>query len=151
MDPASAFGTVTGAMQTVQIIGSTVQGLRALQGKYADADMTIHSLIVQAATIKSAITQLQEWATYNSSRAEHPDYLDGLDIAIDGCKTSMECLFAQVSKVTSVLDGREMPDLRVTARMRAVWNDHLMRDYQQRLQSQVLALNFLLQVCQWCV
>ncbi|KAM5498442.1 hypothetical protein McanMca71_006836 [Microsporum canis] len=148
MDPASAFGTVTGAMQTVQIIGSTVQGLRALQGKYADADMTIHSLIVQAATIKSAITQLQEWATYNSSRAEHPDYLDGLDIAIDGCKTSMECLFAQVSKVTSVLDGREMPDLRVTARMRAVWNDHLMRDYQQRLQSQVLALNFLLQVCQ---
>ncbi|EFQ99513.1 ankyrin repeat domain-containing protein 28 [Nannizzia gypsea CBS 118893] len=148
MDPASAFGIVTGAMQTVQIIGSTLQGLRALQGKYADADMTIHSLIVQAATIKSAITQLQEWASYDSARAEHPDYLDGLDIAIDGCKTSMECLLAQVSKVTSVLDGREVPELRVAAKLRAVWDDHLMQDYQQRLQSQVLALNFLLQVCQ---
>ncbi|EZF71837.1 hypothetical protein H105_06089 [Trichophyton soudanense CBS 452.61] len=148
MDPASAFGIVTGAMQTVQIIGSTVQGLRALQGKYADADMTIHSLIVQAATIKSAITQLQDWATYGTGRAEHPDYLDGLDIAIDGCKTSMECLLAQVSKVTSVLDARELPELRVAAKIRAVWDDHLMQDYQQRLQSQVLALNFLLQVCQ---
>ncbi|EGD94571.1 hypothetical protein TESG_02083 [Trichophyton tonsurans CBS 112818] len=148
MDPASAFGIVTGAMQTVQIIGSTVQGLRALQGKYADADMTIHSLIVQAATIKSAITQLQDWATYDTRRAEHPDYLDGLDIAIEGCKTSMECLLAQVSKVTSVLDAREMPELRVAAKIRAVWDDHLMQDYQQRLQSQVLALNFLLQVCQ---
>ncbi|KAF3482696.1 ankyrin repeat domain-containing protein [Arthroderma uncinatum] len=148
MDPTSVFGIVTGAMQTVQIIGSTLQGLRALQGKYADADMTIHSLIVQAVTIKAAITQLHEWATFGSGRAEHPDYLEGLDIAIDGCKASMECLLAQVSKVTGVLDGREVPDLRVMAKMRAVWDDHLMQDYQQRLQSQVLALNFLLQVCQ---
>ncbi|KAK2865234.1 hypothetical protein FQN49_003783 [Arthroderma sp. PD_2] len=148
MDPISAFGIVTGAMQTVQVIGNTLQGLRALQGKYADADMTIHSLIVQAVTIKSAITQLHEWAAYGSGRAEHPDYLEGLDIAIDGCKASMECLLAQVSKVTGVLDGREVTDLRVRAKMRAVWDDHLMQDYQQRLQSQVLALNFLLQVCQ---
>lgn len=152
MDPVSAFGIVTGAIQTVQIIGATLQGLRTLQGKYADADSTIHALIVQLLTIKHALGQLHEWAKYRAETSEHPDYLDGLDIAVDGCRMTMELLSEEIAKLTdAIISSEEPPRFGVRARLRVVWNEPLMKDHEQRLQSQVLALNFLLQVCQWFV
>lgn len=152
MDPISAFGIVTGAIQTIQIIGATLQGLRTLQGKFSEAESTIHSLIVQLLTIKHAISQLHEWAKYRAETSEHPDYLDGLDTAIDGCRMSMELLSEETSKLTGASTPNE-DSLRfgTRARLRVVWNEPLMKDHEQRLQSQVLALNFLLQVCQWFV
>ena len=152
MDPISAFGIVTGAIQTIQIIGATLQGLRTLQGKFSDAESTIHSLIVQLLTIKHALNQLHEWAKYRTEVSEHPDYLDGLDIAVDGCRMSMELLSEEISKLTRATTSAEDGSrIGTRARLRVVWNDPLMKDHEQRLQSQVLALNFLLQVCQWFV
>lgn len=155
MDPASAFGIASGALQTVQIIGATIQGLWTIHGKYNEADLTIHSLIVELSTIKSALSQLHEWAHRDSHGfLNHPDYLHSLDVSVGGCKAIMEVFSDEVTNLVSGI-AHDEESLRGTlgfrARMKIIWNDELMNDHHQRLHAQVLALQLLLQVCQWSV
>lgn len=153
MDPVSAFGIASGALQTVQIIGSTIKGLYELYGKYTEADLTIHSLIVELTTIKSALSQLHEWASCDvHGFLDHPDYRRSLDVSVEGCKAIMEVFSDEIDKVVRGIarDGESLAGpLGFRARMTIIWNEDLMRDHHTRLQAQVQALNLLLQVCQW--
>ncbi|PGH14768.1 hypothetical protein AJ80_05812 [Polytolypa hystricis UAMH7299] len=151
MDPASVFGIVGGAVQIAQIITQTVQGLSTLKGRFENADLTIRLLIGELSTIKSAITQLHELLEYTSDDApSHPDYRDGLEASLEGCQTIMDVLSEEVEKMTKglVSDSELTRPLGIRARIRVVWNDETMKDHHQRLHSQVLALQLLLQACQ---
>lgn len=142
----SAFGFLSGGLQVVQIIGQTIAGLASLRGKYRDADLTIRSLIGELTTIKSAITQLHDWATYNSqSSSRNEEYVEGLDVALDGCQAVMEVLSEEVAALTR----EDNSILGFRARVRVVWNEEMMKDLENRLHAQVRALNLLLQACQW--
>lgn len=148
MDPVSAFGLVSGGLQVVQIITQTVAGLATLRGKFNSADLTIRSLIGELTTIKSAITQLEDWARYNACEApEHNEYDEGLNVALDGCRAVMEVLSEDISSLTKSAAGEGSVGFRT--RVRVVWNDEAMKDHQERLRAQVLALQLLLQACQW--
>lgn len=154
MDPASIFGIIGGAIQITQIITSTVQGLATLRGKFADADLTIRLLISELSTIKSAIAQLHDWAEYNSEGSpKNKEYIHGLDVALDGVQAVMDILSEEVASMTKGFTSEVLPTLQLgfKAKVRVVWNEDLMRDHHQRLHSQVLALQLLLQACQWCV
>lgn len=148
MDPVSAWGVITGAVQVVQAIGQTIAGLSALRGKYQDADITIRSMIGELSTIKSAITQLHDWAEYNAEEnSSHKEYDQSLAVAIDGCHAIMEVL---AEKVAELVNGQaESTVLNFKARVRVLWNEEMMMSLQDRLHSQVRALNLLLQACQW--
>ena len=151
MDPASIFGIIGGAVQITQIITRTVQSLATLKGKFADADLTIRLLIGELSTIKSAIGQLHDWAEYNSEGSpKNKEYLHGLDVALDGVQAVMDILSEEVAAMTKGLTSEDSR-LGLKARVRVVWNEDLMKDHRQRLHSQVLALQLLLQACQWCV
>ncbi|KAL1961782.1 hypothetical protein VTN77DRAFT_1069 [Rasamsonia byssochlamydoides] len=149
MDPVSAFGVFTGGIQVVQVIGQTIAGLASLRGKYKNADLTIRSLIGELTTIKSAITQLHDWSTYNTqSSSRNKEYDEGLDVALDGCHAIMEVLSEEVSALTHNAAGEDNTVLGFKARVRLVWNDEMMRGLEDRLHAQVRALNLLLQACQ---
>jgi hypothetical protein len=154
MDPISAFGILSGAIQITQIITNTVQGLASLRGRFKDADLTIRLLITELSTIKSAIAQLHDWAEYNSEGSpKNKEYLRGLDVALDGVQAIMDILSEEVTTMAKGIatDGAAAVPLGLRARIRVVWNEDVMRDHRQRLHSQVLALQLLLQACQWCV
>lgn len=149
MDPVSAFGLVSGGLQVVQIIAQTAAGLATLRGKFTNADLTIRSLIGELTTIKSAITQLEDWARYNARESpEHNEYDADLGVALDGCRAIMEVLSEDVTSLTRSTAG-ETSTVGFRTRVRFVWNDDVMRDHQTRLHAQVLALQLLLQACQW--
>jgi hypothetical protein len=151
MDPVSAWGVITGALQVVQIIGQTIQGLSALRGKYQNADLTIRSMIGELSTIKSAITQLHDWATYNAEVSpSHAEYEESLGVAIDGCRAIMEVLSEKVAEMINP-GGQADPTMALAfkARVKVLWNEDVMTSLQERLHSQVRALNLLLQACQW--
>jgi hypothetical protein len=146
MDPLSAFGVFTGALQVVQAIAQTIAGLSALRGKYLHADLTIRSMIGELSTIKSAITQLHDWAAYNAeANASHSEYDDSLAVAIDACHAIMEVLSDKVAELVNA----NSTVLAFKARVKVVWNEEVMNSLQNRLHSQVRALNLLLQACQW--
>lgn len=153
MDPVSVFGVVSGAFQIAQIAAQTVKGLATLRGKFGNADLTIRSLIGELTTIKAAVTQLDDWAKYNNSNhvrdspAANNDYDEGLSVALEGCRAIMDIFSEEVAALAqSTVDGTAVG---FRARARVVWNEDIMRDHQERLHAQVLALQLLLQACQW--
>lgn len=149
MDPVSAFGLISGGIQVVQIISQTAAGLATLRGKFNNADLTIRSLIGELTTIKSAITQLEDWARYNARGSpEHNEYNEDLGVALDGCRAIMEVLSEDVLSLTRSAEG-DTSTVGFRTRVRVVWNDEIMKDHQVRLHAQVLALQLLLQACQW--
>ena len=153
MDPISAFGLVAGAFQVTSLITDTAQGLSTLRGRFRDADLTIHLLIVELTTIKSAIAQLHDWSVFNSKGGhDQREYIADLDVALDGCQAIMDVLSEEVA----ALSGRSLSSdhvgagvMGLRARARVVWNEDRMKDYQGKLHAQVLALQVLLQACQW--
>lgn len=148
MDPASAFGLVSAAVQVLQAIGSTVQGLNQLYGKFRGADLTINSLIQELNCIDTALTSLKEWTLANSANGPRSEeFNQGVAVAMEGCRVIMEVISHDVSNLVQSTQMDGIASFRV--RMRVVWSEETMRGHQEKLQAQVNALQFLLQVCQW--
>lgn len=153
MDPVSVFGIVTGGVQVIQFITEILKGLTTLRGKFQNADLTIHSLISELTTIKSAIIQLRDWADYDSRNSpENADYNQDLNVALEGCRAIMEILYEEISSLTrgaaAASENKTTAALGFGTRAKVVWNDDLMRSRQEMLHAQVLALQLLLQACQ---
>ncbi len=152
MDPVTAFGLFSGAIQVLQAIASTAGGLRQLTGKLREADFTIQSLIQELACIRTALTSLKEWLHIhrNGSGRDGPKFSElhqDLAVAMDGCRVVMEVLSCEVFELVQSVE--ESGGVNFRARMRIVWNDDTMRGHQEKLRAQVQALQLLLQVCQW--
>lgn len=160
MDPLSA---ISGVAQIAQVTTQTIHGLAVLRSKYKNADLTIRSLIGELSTIKSAVIQLDDWARYNQHNYGNGgigngygsagavgavnEYDEGLSVAIEGCRAIMDVLAEEVNALAhNTADGTVVG---FTARAKVVWNEGMMRDHQDRLHAQVMALQLMLQACQW--
>ncbi|KAF3399651.1 Ankyrin-2 [Talaromyces pinophilus] len=150
MDPLSALGAISGALQVAQIVGQTIAGLSTLRGKYQNADLTIRSMIGELTTIKAALIQLHDWAKYNAEvNSSHREYEESVTVAIVGCSEVMEVLSGKVSELTINVNGHvDLPVLAFRTRIQVLWNEELMNSLREQLHSQVRALNLLLQACQ---
>ena len=153
MDPVTVIGIVSASVQIAQFIGSTIQGLNTLKGKFREADTTIRLLIGQLSTIKAAVFQIRDWADYNfDDSPKEKRFLKGLNDALDCCQAAMDVLSAEVKDLMAGLqphNGEGPKSLGITARARAVWNEDIMKTHQDRLYLQVHALQLLLLAGQW--
>ena len=146
MDPGSIFGVISGAFQLVQVITQTAAGLATLREKFSHADLTIRSLLSQLSTIERAITELDEWARFNTrDTAEENEIDEGLFVALDGCRAVMDVLSDQVATLTRGNDTQ----FGIGTRVKILWNEDIMRGHQDRLHAQILALQLLVQACNW--
>lgn len=153
MDPVSVIGILSASAQIAQFIGQTIQGLSTLKGRFSDADITIRLLIGQLSTIRAAISQVHDWAQYNSNDSpKEEEYLRGLGVALDGCHAAMEVLDEEIKDlVTGVAangDSKPLP-LSFLAKAKVVWSEDIIKTHRDRLHSQVQALQLLLQAGQW--
>ncbi|KAJ5180317.1 hypothetical protein N7492_003527 [Penicillium capsulatum] len=149
MDPVSAFGLISGGVQVLQAIGSTVHGLNQLYGRFRDADLTIQSLIQELNCIGTALASLREWIRLNSST--HPqseEYNSDLAVALEGCRVVMDVVSRDVSDLVQSTHEDQLAVTGLRVRMRIVWNQETMKGHQEKLRAQVVALQLLLQVCQ---
>lgn len=149
MDPVSAFGLISGALQVGQIITETLAGLASLREKYQHADLTIGALEQQVRTIRAAITQLEDW-TRVRLRESPAEYKSSLEVSLEGCQIVMDALAEEVRALTQGTSANDN-GIGFRLRMRVVWREDVMRGHQERLQSQVIALQLLVQACQWYV
>jgi hypothetical protein len=146
MDPVTALGIISGGVQVVQAIASTVHDLNQLYGKFKDADLTIQSLIQELSCISTALTGLKEWTRANSTDGPSSDeYNRDLLVAMEGCRVVMDVVSSDVSHLVQGI--HDFTGFR--ARLRIVWNEDTMRGHLETLHAQVNALQLLLQVCQW--
>ncbi|KAL3479441.1 ankyrin repeat-containing domain protein [Aspergillus californicus] len=146
MDPVSAFGLISGAFQVGQVIADTIAGLASLREKYQHADLTIGTLEQQLVTIRAAILQLEDW-TRVRHRDSPAEYNRSLDVALDGCRTVMEALSDEVVALTQSTSSNDL-GIGFRLRMRVIWKEDVMKGHQERLHSQIIALQLLVQACQ---
>lgn len=151
MDPVTIVGLAASALQIAQFIGSTIQGLHTLKGKFENADKIIVLLIHQLTTIKSAVIIIDDWAQWNSEGSPKvSEFMLGLGIALDGCQTVIDVLSTEVKDLMTVLEAAPgTATMGIRARAKVVWNDATMKDHQNMLSAQVQALALLLQARQW--
>ncbi|KAF7895967.1 hypothetical protein EAF00_005982 [Botryotinia globosa] len=148
MDPVTVLGVAASALQIAQFIGSTIQGLHTLRGKFKDADITIRLIISKLSTIKAAVFQIRDWAEFNSHDSpKERQFMDGLHVALDGCQAAIDVLSEEVKDLTvATRDSNDgMPIvLGVRGRVAAVWSEDTMKAHEDRLHGQVQALQLLL-------
>jgi hypothetical protein len=153
MDPISILGVASASAQIAQFIAQTIQGLYTLRGKFKDADMTIRLLIAQLSTIRTAVSQLRDWAKGNSSDSpKETEYMNGLEVALEGCQAAMEVLAEEIEELVAGSAARGDPasfSLAFMAKAKFVWSEDTMKIHQDRLHAQVQALNLLLQASHW--
>jgi hypothetical protein len=155
MDPASVIGVAASAIQIAGFIGSTIQGLHTLRGKFKDADITIRLIISKLSTIKAAVFQIRDWAEFNSDDSpKEIQFMNGLHVALDGCQAAIDALAEEVKDLAAASKAPESGDflqLSFRARVTAVWSEDTMKAHEDRLHGQVQALQLLLMAGQWYV
>lgn len=151
MPSMEVFGAVVGAVQLTQVITDTLKALSRLKGQLGNADLTIRSLISELSTMKSAINQIDDLCLHDSDAVNHPEYRQNLSVAVDGCKTTMDILLADVSELADSISYDSNANLGLKERLKIVLGDDRMKDNQKSLRDQISALNLLLQAYQWYV
>ena len=147
MDPISVFGVTSAAIQVITTIGSTVKGLAEIRNKFIAADQSIRSLISQLSSIKSALSIIHDWIDNDLVVSPtQSDFVDALSAAIEGCSETMDVLSEEVA---NLVGSAAAENIGFRTRTRFVWNESSMKDHQDRLQSQVAALQFLLVAVKW--
>ncbi len=135
-------GGISAAGGIIGAITKTVQNLYDAQVRYEGADLSIRLLITELTTIKASLIEIEDWA--KNSLGSHPrqrELLEGFRVSLEGCEVAMRVLAEEVAELVS-----KNPFKR---RAQYVWNEDGMRDHQDRLRSQVAALQLLLQAARW--
>ena len=153
MDPISIVGVASASAQIAQFIGQTIQGLCTLRGKFKDADLTIHLLIAELSAIRAAVSQLRDWAEWNSNDSpKEAEYMKGMEVALEGCQAAMEVLAEEIKELVAepaTRGDQTSFSLGFMAKAKVVWNEDTIKGHQDRLHAQVQAINLLLQASHW--
>lgn len=142
MDPASILGAVSAAGAIVAAITKTLHNLSEIRGRFQGADTTIGLLISELSTVKAAVTQIEDWARFNGNGQIQEDVAEAIKVSIEGCKDSMDLL---ADEVAGLVGDPDRAGAEFLMRAKTVWNDSSMKDHQQRLHTQIGALQLLLQ------
>jgi ankyrin repeat protein len=141
MDPLSIIG---GFAATAQIAGGIVQMIKNLndaRGRFNAADTTIKLLVAELLAVKAAVSQIEDWAKYNSAESVMPSELvEAFKVSFEACHLAMEILAEEVAALVS-----RNPFL---TKAKVAWNEALMREHADRLRSQVSALQLLVHALQ---
>lgn len=150
MDPISAIGVISASLSIVTTIGNTMKGLAELRNKFISADQSVRSLITQLSTIKAALNLIHDWAENDLVVSPtQSEFVDVLDVAIDGCRETMDALAEEVANLVGSSAATSAAEkIGFKTRTRYVWNEGTMMGYRDRLQSQVTALQFLVTAVQ---
>jgi hypothetical protein len=152
MDAVVITGLAATAVEISGLIGSTIQGLHSLKGKFQDADVTIRQLISQLSTIKGAISQICDWAEFNSDGSpKGPEFMNGLNIALHGCQALMRALSEEVRDLTMLERPLDLlsSELGTKNNGQVVWNDGAMKHRSMVFGQLQALLQLFLTAGQW--
>jgi hypothetical protein len=148
MDPASLVGVLSAAGGIVSLIVQTVKKLSELRQRFQEANVTIRLLMSELLTVRAALQQVDDWTRFNLTPSSEiqEDLRSAFEISIDGCTMAMELLADEVDQLLGNDSGEAF-----LIRLKSLWSEDMMKLHQQRLHTQVGALQLLLQAVQMLV
>lgn len=139
-------GVVAGVASIVTVIGKSVQTLTTLRQRYTEAELNITLLTSQLRIVRVALLQVQSWASEClPDEPQHYQLVMDLEDAVDHCRLLVEYIDNQVSK----FELSEDRSLKAGSKMLVVLEDQATKDWSNRLDHQINALNLCLTAFRW--
>ncbi len=139
-------GIVAGVSSIVSVIGKSVQTLTTLRHQYTEADLNITLLTSQLRIVRVALLQVQSWSSEcPPDEPQHYQFMIDLGDAVDHCRLLVEYIDKQISKFALDDDN----SLRFGSKMLVLLEDQATKDWSNRLDHQINALNLCLTAFRW--
>ena len=149
MDPASILGLISSAGTIASTITKTIRNLSDLKATYAESNVRIRLLIKELSTIKSSLTQINDWAHFLDETDNQADLKEALQVALDGVDLAMGALAEEVQGLVQGATPTSHVQLGFREKTKYAWSEANMKEHENRLRAQVSALQLLLQAAQW--
>ena len=141
MEPLSAIGLAGSVVGTIDVVVRTLSALRRLQNRWKSANLIVAQLIGQHTTLRAVLDQISDWV---SRRLEgvprHQQLVIDLEASMESCKS----LVSFMDDYTSVLEWNDSNTLSFESKARAVFQDSSVKEFQNCMTNQGVALNLLL-------
>lgn len=148
MDPITIIGTVGAVANIVDLIDKTLASLWTLHDNWKNADFTILSLISQLGSLKAALNKISEWISSDlDGNPQHHQLIIDLEDSITCCKMLIKSMDARLSKTGWNSENK----LDIGSRIRILFEDKAINNFQMFIDRQTSALQLLLTACNWYV
>ncbi|KAK0666808.1 ankyrin repeat-containing domain protein [Cercophora samala] len=136
MEPLSILGAVAACSEIVTVIARVTTNLHSLKQRWSEGARSLQLLIAKLSTVRAALAQVKDWAELNASTSPNGEEMrDNLGVAMEGCQVFIEALDQDVAGL--------LGDSVVT-RLKQLFIDSTIKEHEQRLDSQISALQVLL-------
>ena len=102
--------------------------------------LTLLSMIQEVDTIEFAWSRIKDWSQVHAGAMTDPNFTERLAQSLECGMIIMSALQEDLSEYL-----RNTETLSTRQRSRAIWNERALRDHQNRIRGQVLAMNLLIQ------
>lgn len=142
MDPASIVSIIEGSISLMIQCASVIKILRDISQKHKRAKLAITSIVQEVDSIELAWSKIKEWS---QSNADNPLVDHGL---LDRLERSLENGTVVISALQDDLAGytKRTDTFGFRQRSRAVRDEQLFKDHQDRIRGQAMAMSLLLHV-----
>lgn len=144
MEPATALGLAAGVASVVVVVSRSITTLRAVHIKFSETNLKVELLVGQLHTVRTALTQVQEFINQTSPLHSHQLAID-LNEAVEHCRLLVQHIDNQIARLN------KLPNDSLTAASKATMllEERVFRDNIQLLNSQISALNLCLTAFRW--
>jgi len=143
MEPLSILGAVAACAELTTLIVRVTSNLATLKVRWSEGARSLQLLIAKLSTIRAALAQVKDWAEFNATTSPNGEEMrDSLAVAMEGCHVIIEALDQDVAGLLG--DS-------VVSRLKQLFIESTIKDHEGRLDSQITALQLLLNAAYWYV
>jgi hypothetical protein len=141
MDPISILSVVGSSLSITKVTISGVQQLSQLKERYDNVPLRVSGVITKLQLISFSLSTLDSWAkARQGSNTENLDLVVQLEASIKSCESVISCIHVKVSGAIAKENTWE--------RVKHVWNENTIRNFENDLDHQINALQLLLHTAQ---
>lgn len=136
MDPITILSTIGTFMTVAKVTVSGLQSLIKLKTKYENVNINDGGIVSKVQVIQFSLSLLENWARFGEGKNTDGQLIGQLEASIKSCIMFMSTIHNEVS-----VDTRSP---RVKDKLKYFWKENTVKDYDKGLDSQMLALQFVL-------
>lgn len=162
MDPVSVISLATSIAGLIDITSRSIAALLSLKSRYSRFGLKISQIAGQLSTLKAALKKIKDLIEINHDNIlrkgetqifalDDEQLVFDLVLSIDCCESVIKVLDEQLSRFQPTSPSQLSGLSNVRTKVKFLWEEGDLDDYQGMLNHQINALNLLLTVTRWLV
>jgi hypothetical protein len=145
VDPLSILGAIGAVANIIELITKSISAIREIHGRWKEANLVFISLASQLTALRTALKNIQEWASGSLNEENDYQVVMDLDVSITCCVMLMEKFDTFLVELNQSSD---MP-LDFAAKVKLLFGTKDLDGVQKMVERQVSALTLLLTAFNW--